>query len=544
MLSPFARVTKNNEPFLGLLLTCFIAWLAILLGAVDAIAEVLDFFFLMCYAFVNLICALHSLLGAPNWRPRFKYYHWSLSLMGAGLCFFIMFASHWLYALIAIGLTLLIYKYVEWKGAKKEWGDGFRGLALTTAQYSLLKVEDKDLHPKNWRPQLLILIDGKYSKEIIDLRSVNLLNLAGQLKAGRGLAIVVAFIKSSTPNEDRKRSDEIKERIQQDMTNSRLRGFGKALFYLDFQIEGCVSALYQSVGIGGLRPNTVLLNFPKNSENEAEHIIFAEQLLKGVQNENCVIICKGITDFPLAVERLIGFIDIWWILNDGGILMLIAYLLHQHKVWKGCKLRIFVIAEEREEEENDRLKLRLQRYIYNLRIDASVFIVNMVDPDVTDDAVQRTFQMEQKNIRLRTQLSNGCLNYAFAVDDTILQNGDTNSSRISKATTATHESSFIRHTLHTLESDSASNITPNGDIDVEKLDSFKIEKMKAAILLNRVILEYSTSSQLVLMSLPSPPKTTRALLENYIAYVEALTEDLPRVMLIGGTGKEVITVAS
>jgi hypothetical protein len=68
--------------------------------------------------------------------------------------------------------------------------------------------------------------------------------------------------------------------------------------------------------------------------------------------------------------------------------------------------------------------------------------------------------------------------------------------------------------------------------------------MKAAILLNRVILEYSMSSQLVLMSLPSPPKTTRALLENYIAYVETLTEDLPRVMLIGGTGKEVITVAS
>uniref|UniRef100_A0A914Z869 Amino acid permease/ SLC12A domain-containing protein n=1 Tax=Panagrolaimus superbus TaxID=310955 RepID=A0A914Z869_9BILA len=336
MLAPFARVTKSNEPFLGLLFTAFIAELAILLGAVDDIAAVLDFFFLMCYAFVNLICALHSLLGAPNWRPRFKYYHWSLSVAGAFLCFFIMFASEWHYALIACGLTMAIYKYVEWKGAKKEWGDGIRGLALTTAQYSLLKVEDKDPHPKNWRPQLLILVDGKYSKEMIDLRSVNLLNLAGQMKAGRGLAITVGFVKSDNLHGLKKRADDIKHRIQQDMLQARLRGFGKCLFFEQHQIYGAVSALYQSVGIGGLRPNTVILNFPRQGENEnsVEQLIFAEQLIRGVQYENCMIVCKGITDFPKATARLSGTMDIWWIVHDGGILMLIAFLLQQHKVMK------------------------------------------------------------------------------------------------------------------------------------------------------------------------------------------------------------------
>ncbi|PIO54671.1 hypothetical protein TELCIR_23959, partial [Teladorsagia circumcincta] len=116
ILAPFARVTANNEPLLGLLLTTFIAELAILLGAVDKIAEVLDFFFLMCYAFVNLIAVLHSVLKVPNWRPRFKYFHWLLSLMGAFLCFFIMFASDWHLALAACGITFTIYKYVEWKG--------------------------------------------------------------------------------------------------------------------------------------------------------------------------------------------------------------------------------------------------------------------------------------------------------------------------------------------------------------------------------------------------------------------------------------------
>lgn len=33
-------------------------------------------FFLMCYGFVNLACAVQTLLRTPNWRPRFKFYHW------------------------------------------------------------------------------------------------------------------------------------------------------------------------------------------------------------------------------------------------------------------------------------------------------------------------------------------------------------------------------------------------------------------------------------------------------------------------------------
>lgn len=68
--------------------------------------------------------------------------------------------------------------------------------------------------------------------------------------------------------------------------------------------------------------------------------------------------------------------------------------------------------------------------------------------------------------------------------------------------------------------------------------------MKAAVQVNQVILEYSNESQLVLLSLPQPPKTINLLIENYLAYVEALTEKLPRVLLIGGSGKEVITVDS
>uniref|UniRef100_A0A183DHN8 Nucleocapsid protein n=1 Tax=Gongylonema pulchrum TaxID=637853 RepID=A0A183DHN8_9BILA len=81
------------------------------------------------------------------------------------------------------------------------------------------------------------LMYGAWSKSIIDMRYVNLINLAGQLKAGRGLAIVVALIKgSASSGADRAKAEEVKKRIQYDMMQARLRGFGKTLLFDENQV--------------------------------------------------------------------------------------------------------------------------------------------------------------------------------------------------------------------------------------------------------------------------------------------------------------------
>ncbi|VDM58628.1 unnamed protein product [Angiostrongylus costaricensis] len=448
ILVPFARVTSKNEPFLGLLLTTFIAELAILLGAVDKIAE---------------------------------YNSRLLSLMGAFLCFFIMFASDWLLALSACAITFSIYKYVEWKGAKKEWGDGMRGLALTTAQYSLLKVEDKDPHPKNWRPQLLICLLTHWSKELIDLRAMSMLNLAAQLKAGQGLAIACAFLKeSSDVAKDKLHAQDVKDRLTKDMSKARLRGFGKTIFYTDEQMSGCVSALYQSIGIGGLRPNTVLLNWPK-ADDSSEIKLFTEKIIFGVTNDYCMLVVKGITDFPDANNRLTGYIDIWWIVMDGGILMLIAYLLKQHKVWRGCTLRVFAIGDS-DITKNEDIRKGLQKYIYMLRIDAKIFMVNLLDMEVSDEVVEKTAELEKRQQTIKND-----------IQDFLLQ---------------------------------------------------QVHKMNTAVRLNHVIRENSPSSQLVLLNLPRPPKFRATFQHSYMVYLDVLTENLQRVLFIGDSGKEVISIDS
>ena len=46
------------------------------------------------------------------------------------MCIALMFICSWLYALIALALAAFVYKYIEYKGAEKEWGDGMKGLQV------------------------------------------------------------------------------------------------------------------------------------------------------------------------------------------------------------------------------------------------------------------------------------------------------------------------------------------------------------------------------------------------------------------------------
>ena len=74
-----------------------------------------------------------------------------------------------------------------------------------------------------------------------------------------------------------------------------------------------------------------------------------------------VLVPRG--QFPLNTEQIErGYIDVWWIVQDGGLLLLIPFLLLQNRVWRSCRLRIFTIAEI---EDN--------RWLYFFKLFSEVF---------------------------------------------------------------------------------------------------------------------------------------------------------------------------
>ena len=60
--------------------------------------------------------------------------------------------------------------------------------------------------------------------------------------------------------------------------------------------------------------------------------------------KRALVVVKNAELFPDVNCREEGFVDIWWIVHDGGLMLLMMFLLTQHKVWRKCYLRIFTVA--------------------------------------------------------------------------------------------------------------------------------------------------------------------------------------------------------
>ncbi|XP_024915676.1 solute carrier family 12 member 5-like isoform X2 [Cynoglossus semilaevis] len=87
--------------------------------------------------------------------------------------------------------------------------------------------------------------------------------------------------------------------------------------------------------------------------------------------------------------------------------------------------------------------------------------------------------------------------------------------------------------------------TPEGikDIFNMKPNQSNVRRMHTALRLNEVIMKKSSEAKLVLLNMPGAPKN-RTGEENYMEFLEVLTEGLNRVLLVRGGGREVITIYS
>uniref|UniRef100_A0A8C7GI71 Solute carrier family 12 member 7a n=1 Tax=Oncorhynchus kisutch TaxID=8019 RepID=A0A8C7GI71_ONCKI len=513
--------------------------------------ECLALFFLMCYLFVNLACAVQTLLRTPNWRPRFKFYHWTLSFLGMSLCLSLMFISSWYYALVAMSIAGCIYKYIEYRGAEKEWGDGIRGLSLNAARYALIRLEEVPTHTKNWRPQLLVLL--KLDSDL-GVKHPRLLSFTTQLKAGKGLTIVSSVLEGTymTLGAEAKSAE---QNVKSAMHLERTKGFCHVV--VSSNLRDGFSHLIQSAGLGGMKHNAVLMAWPggwKQAEDSYPWKNFIETVRETTSAHQALLVAKNIDKFPCNQDRLgEGTIDVWWIVHDGGLLMLLPFLLRQHKVWRKCKMRIFTVAQMN--DNSIQMKKDLQMFLYHLRLNAVVEVVEMHDSDIAAFTYEKTLVMEQRSQMLKQMQLSRTEREREVIDTSVIPQaqlitklGTKSHANLSDTATATPDHHV--HMTWTKDKLIAERNRKRGEPNVGVKDLFNmkpnqsnVRRMHTAVKLNEVVVNKSQGAQLVLLNMPGPPKNKGGD-ENYMEFLEVLMDGLDRVLLVRGGGREVITIYS
>ncbi|XP_036918838.1 solute carrier family 12 member 7 isoform X3 [Sturnira hondurensis] len=547
-LQVFGHGKANGEPTWALLLTAFICETGILIASLDSVAPILSMFFLMCYMFVNLACAVQTLLRTPNWRPRFRYYHWTLSFLGMSLCLALMFICSWYYALFAMLIAGCIYKYIEYRGAEKEWGDGIRGLSLNAARYALLRVEHGPPHTKNWRPQVLVMLNLD-SEQCV--KHPRLLSFTTQLKAGKGLTIVGSVLEG-TYLDKHVEAQQAEENIRSLMSAEKTKGFCQLV--VSSNLRDGMSHLIQSAGLGGMKHNTVLMAWPeswKEEDNPFSWKNFVDTVRDTTAAQQALLVAKNVDLFPQNQERFSdGHIDVWWIVHDGGLLMLLPFLLRQHKVWRKCRMRIFTVAQV--DDNSIQMKKDLQTFLYHLRISAEVEVVEMVENDISAFTYEKTLVMEQRSQMLKQmQLSKTEREReAQLIHDRNTASHSAVAARSQAPPTPDKvQMTWTKEKLiaekYKNKDNSMSGFKDLFSLKPEwgNLNQSNVRRMHTAVKLNGVVLNKSQDAQLVLLNMPGPPRNRQGD-ENYMEFLEVLTEGLNRVLLVRGSGREVITIYS
>ncbi|ETV69141.1 hypothetical protein, variant [Aphanomyces astaci] len=374
-LRPFV-IQDGQEPRRAIVLCMFLTCIPCFAGNLDYLSPFLTMVNLMLCLTLNLACLAASCAHTPGFRPQWRYFHWSTALLGALWCFGLMMFFSWVKGLLAIAICIAVRVYVKYVGVAQDWGDSVRGMQLELActLLKMLNTTTEEEHTKNWRPQVLVF--SKMDSTGLPV-SPQILHFASQLKEGHGLVEVVGLVHGNDDNTyDTCQAATLV--LRQHLASAHLSGFGHVYACKDaLQSMGTVA---EASGMGPLRSNTVVVGWP-NTWESGDATPYVDMLHDMINCKKALVVLKNMETFPFNDVKKKGHIDVWWVLHDGGLLLLIPYLLRLHRVWRKCTLRLFAIVSS--QEDAGEMQTRLKDFLSHARIEAEIHVVELSDSTIS-----------------------------------------------------------------------------------------------------------------------------------------------------------------
>ena len=365
----------SSEPRRAVILTFIISQVCILLADLNTIAPLITMFFMITYGLLNLATFYESIAKNPSYRPRFKFSHWSTSLLGAVGCIAVMFLINWQWALISITVIGVLHWYISSSEVEARWGDLQSGLLFERTRKNLLKLEGELQHPKNWRPIVLAMSGAGWNRP-------HLAVYGHWFTSGHGILTLGQVIIGDLEEQFDRRENQ--ERILRDLIKEhKLEAFTGVL--VADELTAGIKALIQVDGLGALRPNTIMLGWTRSRERVAA---FGGVLRTVARLKRSMVVAKFTDDFDDAWEVPPGTVDIWWRgRKNGELMLLLAHLLTRNASWRTRTIRLLRTIEN--EAGVPEVEQHLQSLIKKSRINAVGKVIVSAQPSQTIQAFSR-----------------------------------------------------------------------------------------------------------------------------------------------------------
>ncbi|XP_072384865.1 bumetanide-sensitive sodium-(potassium)-chloride cotransporter isoform X1 [Diabrotica undecimpunctata] len=563
---------KHGEPYRGYILTFVVSVAFLLIAELNAIAPLISNFYLASYALINF-CTFHAALIKPlGWRPTFRYYNTWLSLSGFIMCVVIMFLINWWSSLITFGIIWGLYLLVVYRKPDVNWGSSTQAQTYKTALTTAQRLNNISEHVKNYKPQILVLCGYPQVRPL-------LIDFANLITKSHSLLIIGDVINKRINHRTRSTRT---SKVYNYLRNRKIKAFYTIIDNMSFEIGS--KALLQTSGIGKLSPNVLMMGYKNDwqicnkeellayfnvlhtafdhrvavailrlgdgldygillddadqdrisndasltpaSRNElrtsvSSNIMHADSNLSlttvGLPENNSYINLQtpagshngkqkkqrpGLDEIIITppdeqakLEEKIdmfrrkqpkGYIDVWWLYDDGGLTMLLPYIINTRNSWSSCKLRVFAMANNKNEllQEEKNMAHLLSKF----RLDYySLQMVSIADKP-QDSTIDFFNELLTRFITTEEVKESDCM--------------------ISTAEIAASQDKTYRQ-----------------------------------LRLRELLLQHSSEANLIVMSLPMPRKGTVSA-PLYMAWLEALTRDMPPYLLVRGNQQSVLTFYS
>lgn len=348
-------VGKDNEPRNALILTVLIAWAGVLIGELNVIAEVVSMFYLSAYGFINLSFFLES-WASSDFNPTFKVNKW-IGLFGFLITFTVMSQLNVLAMLVAIIIIGGIFYFLSRRQIALGTGDIWQSVWATIVKKGLKRMEAKQDHKRNWKPNTLLFSTGtKNRSKMIEFSKA----VSGQtgiitnfdLIENENASVLFPKNKEAVTDEDLEKYGIFGRKLE---VQNRFRG---------------IESIACTFGFSGIEPNTVLMAWP----GETEHPIWFTQMTQKLIDLDYNVLY-------LDYDERYGFrkqerIDLWWrgVSNNSELMLLLAKFILASPDWSHASVRVLLVNNTNVDHKV--IENRIQYVLDQFRVTAEIKIVN------------------------------------------------------------------------------------------------------------------------------------------------------------------------